>query len=733
MGRPTPPADYCKKLLPVAIDEIASKEPDRPWVSLPHDDWDLAQGFEDVSFAALANAINKVAYAIEAAFGRSSTFETFAYLGVPDVRYYIVQGAAIKTGYKVLLSSPLNSTNVQVSVMEKTDCVAILSALGVLVEDILGVRPVKHALIAELDDLLDLGERVPSYPFNKTWEDGKLDPYMIIHSRHRALATSDIADYLKYANVTKAAMTPWMMESLAREPDAQRYIEPFDTVLFGGAILSSFASSIWAKYAHIQNGWGCTEAMSPGLLKADREDHAYVYFDTVHTGIEFRESPVEIFEEGIRVPVYEIVLTMSEETAPYASWHVRQGITPENTKGPYPEFRPGDLWTPHPDPAKASYVFKFVGRTDDTFTLSSASNIHPGPIERAISAHPKASGVMIVGNQRRQALALIEVADGVEPSGGAADEIWESVIKNANDNMPAHATITRTHVLMVAPGCLVRTPVGKVNPTNRWLDFTATHVNQSLEVHFSGLLLPWHRHFLYLLEHAMKADCGYPQHLGIPYWDYPLYPSLADSPMFDGSHTSLGSNGSATDLCIERGPFSNTTITFGPFPPASFGMVQPDNWTKSNPHCMQRNLNDDSLQVFNNQSNIDALLASPDITTVLRWFNSKALLFGFTEKGIHGGGHFSIGGTTGDFFASAQDPSFYLHHSMVDRLWALWQDGHPDLRYTYNGTGTIFNPPGVTPEVDNSTVMTFGTVGDPITVSEIADVMSGAPYCYVYL
>lgn len=183
MGRPTRPADYCKKLLPVAIDEIAEAEPDRPWASLPHDDWDLAQGFEDVSFASFANAINKVAHAIEASFGPSSNFETFAYLGVPDVRYYIVQVAAIKTGYKVLLSSPLNSSNVQVSVMEKTDCVAILSAVGVLVEDILRARPVKHAFIAELDDLLDLGERVPPYPFNKTWEDGKFDPYMIIHSR----------------------------------------------------------------------------------------------------------------------------------------------------------------------------------------------------------------------------------------------------------------------------------------------------------------------------------------------------------------------------------------------------------------------------------------------------------------------------------------------------------------------------------------------------------------------
>lgn len=70
---------------------------------------------------------------------------------------------------------------------------------------------------------------------------------------------------------------------------------------------------------------------------------------------------------------------------------------------------------------------------------------------------------------------------------------------------------------------------------------------------------------------------------------------------------------------------------------------------------------------------------------------------------------------------------------MVDSLWALWQDDHPGPRYTYNGTSTLFNPPGVTPEVNNSTVMSFGTVGDSITVGETADPMYGAPYCYLYV
>lgn len=204
LGQPRPQRDYCKKPLPTAIDEIARDHPTRIWASLPVDDWDLTQGFEDISFRRLARAINKVAHALDAALGprpprrrpssSSAPPETLAYIGVPDVRYQIAQVAAVKAGYKILLSSPLNSTNIHVSLMEQTACVAVLSAVGVRgVDEILRWRPgMKHATIAELDDLLgEEGEEdeddeksvVPPYPFPKSWEDCAYEEYMILHSR----------------------------------------------------------------------------------------------------------------------------------------------------------------------------------------------------------------------------------------------------------------------------------------------------------------------------------------------------------------------------------------------------------------------------------------------------------------------------------------------------------------------------------------------------------------------
>lgn len=244
--------------------------------------------------------------------------------------------------------------------------------------------------------------------------------------------------------------------------------------------------------------------MATALLEADPQDHAYVYFDTHHTGVAFRPSPAEFFDvtnttgtAGGRLPLFELVLTMDDETAPYASWHFRQGWTPETWRQqhgagtPYPEYRIGDLWTPHPDPAKAGYAFRFVGRVDDTFTLSSASNIHPGPVERAVAAHPRVQGVVVVGDGRRQPAALVELRPPRSPRsppldldgeknkpGGAhslshehddddvddlerlADDIFDAVVRPANANMPAHATLRRTHLALVPAGALVRTANG---------------------------------------------------------------------------------------------------------------------------------------------------------------------------------------------------------------------------------------------------------------------------------
>lgn len=178
--------DCGRRLLPVVIDELAQNDPSRPWASLPVDDWDLSLGFEDINYATLASAINKLAHFIVDHVGRSAPrkFETILYLGVPDIRYHVLQMAVCKTGHKALFSSQLNTLETHLSLMKKTQCNILLSAVGVHVQDIIAGREdeILHFLIPELDDLLDTETPGRPFPYTKTYEEAARDPIFVLHS-----------------------------------------------------------------------------------------------------------------------------------------------------------------------------------------------------------------------------------------------------------------------------------------------------------------------------------------------------------------------------------------------------------------------------------------------------------------------------------------------------------------------------------------------------------------------
>lgn len=50
-----------------------------------------------------------------------------------------------------------------------------------------------------------------------------------------------------------------------------------------------------------------------------------------------------------------------------------------------------------------------------------------------------------------------------------------------------------------------------------------------------------------------------------------------------------------------------------------------------------------------------------------------------TER-IHNSIHVWVGGDM-SLSSSPNDPTFFLHHCNVDRIWAAWQERHPDAPY----------------------------------------------------
>ena len=91
---------FGSRLLPQVVDELAQSNPNRIYASIPLSS-DLTHGFRDVTMLQMSQAVSKCAYWLEHTIGRSTTFETLAYIGLSDLRYAIVFLAAVKCGYKV--------------------------------------------------------------------------------------------------------------------------------------------------------------------------------------------------------------------------------------------------------------------------------------------------------------------------------------------------------------------------------------------------------------------------------------------------------------------------------------------------------------------------------------------------------------------------------------------------------------------------------------------------------
>jgi acyl-CoA synthetase (AMP-forming)/AMP-acid ligase II len=92
---------YGKRLLPHIIDERAKTGYGRPFALFPRSKVPGA-GFRAVSYAQLANAVNRAAWWLEATTTQDEEKERpVAYLGPNDLRYIIFVLATMKTGRKV--------------------------------------------------------------------------------------------------------------------------------------------------------------------------------------------------------------------------------------------------------------------------------------------------------------------------------------------------------------------------------------------------------------------------------------------------------------------------------------------------------------------------------------------------------------------------------------------------------------------------------------------------------
>jgi hypothetical protein len=190
--------------------------------------------------------------------------------------------------------------------------------------------------------------------------------------------------------------------------------------------------------------------------------------------------------------------------------------------------------------------------------------------------------------------------------------------------------------------------------------FVQTHWDYKDSIHGTSLFLPWHRHFTHGFELALKSI---DPTIIFPYWDWSLdsqNPSTAD--IFKSSY--FGGNGNSKTHCVDNGisQFWNINI------PTS----------RPSPNCLKRCFD------FTTLYNPIACAA-----TLNRATDYHQLRLGI-EAGSHAAVHQQLGGHCGDMSTmySPNDPVFFLHHAMVDKMWWKWQMGCSNFTYMYNGSYT---------------------------------------------
>ncbi|TEA18662.1 Tyrosinase-like protein orsC [Colletotrichum sidae] len=296
----------------------------------------------------------------------------------------------------------------------------------------------------------------------------------------------------------------------------------------------------------------------------------------------------------------------------------------------------------------------------------------------------------------------------------------------------------------------------------RFDDFVATHINQTLVIHYTGNFLSWHRYFTWLYEEALRTECGFKGTQ--PYWDWTKTAAtgMESSPIFDGSDTSMSGNGlfvpNRSDIvlggqnglppvvlpagtggsCLLSGPFKYMMVNLGPAAldlPGGISQSNPRGPLSYNPRCLRRDL---TTAVNRQYANITAVLSNILEPQNVEDFQMQMQgVPGSGNIGIHGGGHYALGGDPGrDVYTSPGDPAFYLHHGMIDRVWWMWQMLSPQERQygetALSGTNTFLDqPPSTNTTFDD--YVEYGWVGgEPIKIRDVMSTVAG-PFCYVYM
>ena len=227
---------------------------------------------------------------------------------------------------------------------------------------------------------------------------------------------------------------------------------------------------------------------------------------------------------------------------------------------------------------------------------------------------------------------------------------------------------------------------GLSNDPRSWV--AQAHIHADHCHHGEIDFLHWHRHYLRYFEKICASLCGNP-HFALPYWNWSKGSGRLPAPFFD-----------LPELNVEH--WNDPGRYDGAVWP---GIDTVGKRGLDKTHGLLDNLAQGGVFTLDN---IETIKGYPDSDTF--WPS--------LEDGPHGVGHTITGaprsGKAGHMSSglSPLDPIFWLHHCMVDRIWAEWQQAGnitPDPKSNYDGN--FCEADGSPAKADSSGAMDVAPLG----------------------
>lgn len=151
-----------------------------------------------------------------------------------------------------------------------------------------------------------------------------------------------------------------------------------------------------------------------------------------------------------------------------------------------------------------------------------------------------------------------------------------------------------------------------------------------------------------------------------------------------------------------------------------------------NPRCVQRDLNSYAMEKwYRTEYLLNVTIGEASRTHRSYWLEIQGR-YPDQFLGLHTTGHYAINGDNTDLYSSPNDPAFFLHHAMFDRLYWIHQLLHPREANKVTGTMTLQDrPPSRDATVDD--LLQMGPVGETRPIKDMFDTLAGTPLCYIYL